>query len=48
MLDSWSTADIEVLASSIGRLVASIDTTRHSEAAVTEPIRRVVRGRSGI
>ncbi|HEY5841403.1 MAG TPA: MFS transporter [Mycobacterium sp.] len=48
VLDSWSAADIEVLASSIGRLVASIDTTGHCEAAVTEPIRRVVRGRSGL
>ena len=40
VLDSWSTTDIEVLVSSIGRLVASIDDDgRHSEAAVTEPIR---------
>ena len=48
VLDSWTPADIEVLVSSIGRLVASIDTTRDPDAAVTEPIRAAIRGRSGL
>ncbi len=48
VLEAWTPADIEVLGSSISRLVASIDATRSSEDSVTASARPAVTDRSGL